>query len=88
MDNSKKVKTSLIQFRINTDLKNKAEEILNQLGLTFSSAYTLFTKAVVNHGKIPFEISIPKETEKSFPYNSENLMNNSSENKVIVNLNE
>lgn len=80
--------TETVQFRIDSELKEKAEEIFNQLGLTFSSAYTLFTKAVVNHGKIPFEISIPKETKKSFPYNSENLMNNSSENKVIVNLNE
>ena len=80
--------SSTIQFRIEPELKKEAEKVFNQLGLTFSSAYTLFTKAVVNHGKIPFEISIPKEKKKSFPYNSENLMDNSSENKVIVNLNE
>lgn len=79
-------KTSLIQFRIDSELKKKAEEIFNQLGLTFSSAYTLFTKAVVNQGKIPFEISIPKDKDIRFPYNSENLIN--SEGKPLVNLNE
>ena len=80
-------KTVLMQFRLDTELKKKAEEVFNQLGLTFSSAYTLFTKAVVNYGKIPFEVSLPKETSKPFPYNSEGLIDN-SENKVIVNLNE
>lgn len=84
---SKKSKTSLVQFRIDSKLKKEAEEILNQLGLTFSSAYTLFTKAVVNYGKIPFEVSLPKEISKPFPYNSEGLIDN-SENKVILNLNE
>lgn len=79
--------TSLIQFRMKSELKRKAEEIFNQLGLTFSSAYILFTQAVVNHGKIPFEVSLPKETKELFPYNSENL-DNSLEGKVIVNLNE
>lgn len=84
---SKKTKTSLVQFRLDKELKKKADEVFNQLGLTFSSAYTLFTKAVVNYGKIPFEVSLPKGTSKSFPYNSESLIND-SENKVIVNLNE
>ena len=80
--------TETIQFRIEPELKKEAEKVFNQLGLTFSSAYTLFTKAVVNQKKIPFEISIPKDATKLFPYNSENLTGNSSEGKVIVNLNE
>ena len=79
-------KSSMIQFRLDSELKEKAEEVFNQLGLTFSSAYILFTQAVVNHRKIPFEVSLPKETTKSFPYNSENLIN--SEGKPLVNLNE
>lgn len=79
-------KSATVQFRIEPELKEKAEEVFNQLGLTFSSACTLFTKAVVNRGKIPFEISISKGKDVRFPYNSENLIN--SEGKSLVNLNE
>ena len=38
------------------NLKKEAAEILEDMGLNFSSAYTIFTKALVRQRRIPFEI--------------------------------
>ena len=45
-----------------TNLKEQSEEIFKKLGLTMTSAFTIFAQSVVNHRKIPFEISLPEET--------------------------
>jgi DNA-damage-inducible protein J len=39
------------------DLKRQAELLFSDMGLSMTSAFTLFTKAVVHQGKIPFEIT-------------------------------
>ena len=57
-----KAATSMVQFRMDTNLKEQSEEIFKKLGLTMTSAFTIFAQSVVNHRKIPFEISLPEET--------------------------
>ena len=57
-----KAATSMVQFRMDTNLKEQSEEIFKKLGLTMTSAFTIFAQAVVNHRIIPFEISLPEET--------------------------
>jgi len=37
-------------------LKKQAESIFEEMGMNMTTAYTVFTKAVVRSGKIPFEI--------------------------------
>jgi len=60
-------KTSTIRARIEPDLKNKAEHIFKQLGLTTTQAITLFYKQVELNKGLPFNIAIPnKETRKTF----------------------
>lgn len=50
-----------INIRIDADLKKSAEELFNDLGLTMSSAITMFLKCAVNNDGIPFAVrrSIP-----------------------------
>ncbi|MGF2384817.1 type II toxin-antitoxin system RelB/DinJ family antitoxin [Lentilactobacillus otakiensis] len=49
-------KKETVSVRIDPDLKKQTEKMLDSMGLTYSSAITMFSKAIVNEGKIPFEI--------------------------------
>jgi len=54
-------KSSTIRARIEPDLKDKAEHIFHQLGLTTTQAITLFYKQVELKKGLPFDIVIPNE---------------------------
>lgn len=60
-------KTSTIRARVEPDLKDKAEHIFKQLGLTTTQAITLFYKQVELKQGLPFDVAIPnKITRKTF----------------------
>lgn len=46
-----------ITIRMDEDLKKQAEALFDDMGLNMTTAFTIFTKAVVRQQKIPFEIS-------------------------------
>ena len=46
-----------INVRIDDDLKTRAEALFSDLGLTMSTAFTLFVRQSVRQGGIPFEIT-------------------------------
>lgn len=48
--------TTSITIRMDENLKKKAETLFEDMGLNMTTAFTIFTKAVVRQGKIPFEI--------------------------------
>jgi len=52
-------KTSVISARIDPELKGRAENIFNQLGITASQAITLFYKQVELQRGLPFIVKIP-----------------------------
>ena len=61
--------TSNINVRVSTELKQSAEELFEDLGLSMSAAITLFLKNAVNSNSIPFEIkryTPASEAEDSF----------------------
>ena len=51
-----KIQTSL---RIDKDALSDAKDILNEVGMNFSEAVNIFTKMIVKHKGLPFEIKIP-----------------------------
>ena len=51
-----KVQTSL---RIDKNSLLDAKEILNEVGMNFSEAVNIFTKMIVKHKGLPFEVKIP-----------------------------
>lgn len=55
-------KSSSISARIDPDIKQSAERIFHQLGLTASQAITLFYKQVELRKGIPFPVELPNET--------------------------
>lgn len=52
-------KSANLYARIEPDLKENAEAILNVLGISASIAITMFYKQIVMHNGIPFELKIP-----------------------------
>jgi DNA-damage-inducible protein J len=48
---------SHIQIRISNEDKQEVREILESMGLTYSSAIKLFFKKVVQEKKLPFQIA-------------------------------
>ena len=53
-----------VNIRIDEDLKQEFDSLCKDLGLTMTTAFTVFAKAVVRWQKIPFEIAkdIPNKT--------------------------
>ena len=48
--------TTNINVRVDTELKQSAETLFNDLGLNMSSAITMFLKSAISHDGIPFEV--------------------------------
>lgn len=48
--------TANINIRVDKELKASAEELFNDLGLTMTSAVTMFLKSAVSYEGIPFEV--------------------------------
>ena len=53
-------KTDTLHIRIESKVKQKAEETLNELGLSIADAVNVFLKQVILNDGIPFEIRKPK----------------------------
>jgi len=48
--------TTSVTFRIDTNLKEKAENLFDEMGLNMTTALVAFVKVVVREGKMPFEL--------------------------------
>ncbi len=55
-------KSATVRARIEPDLKGKAEQIFERLGLSTTQAITLFYRQVEVQNGLPFDIVIPNET--------------------------
>lgn len=50
--------TSLVQTRIDPDVKERASEVLDKLGLTVSDAVRILLTRTANEGALPFELLV------------------------------
>ncbi len=58
-----------VNIRMDAELKNNLDQLCNELGMTISTAVTIFAKAMVRKGGIPFDVRIDvpnKETLEAF----------------------
>jgi DNA-damage-inducible protein J len=58
------VKTTTARARIRPDIKNEAESILHELGLSVSTAFDLFYRQIIMNRGLPFDVRIPNETTR------------------------
>lgn len=49
---------TLINLRIDEDIKKSMEEICKELGITMSAAFNIFARKMIREKRIPFEVSI------------------------------
>ena len=57
--------TSLVQVRIDEDLKTQATAIYDKLGMDLSSAVRIFLKRSVMVNGVPFDMTLPKQEYKA-----------------------
>lgn len=48
-------------IRMDSNLKKQFDEICNELGLSSSTAFTIFAKTVVREQRIPLSLELPKK---------------------------
>ncbi|MCI5791565.1 MAG: type II toxin-antitoxin system RelB/DinJ family antitoxin [Clostridiales bacterium] len=53
--------TTTVNVRMDKELKQNAEHILSQIGLSSTEAIKLFYKQVELNGGLPFEIKLPEK---------------------------
>ena len=70
--------TANINIRVDTELKQAAEELFDDLGLSMSSAITMFLKSAVKYDGIPFEVkrNTPNAKTKAALDEYEEMKNN------------
>jgi DNA-damage-inducible protein J len=59
------LKTATISARVKPELKARAEQIFDELGLTSTEAITLFLKQVEIHRGLPFTVRLPGYTAQT-----------------------
>ena len=52
-------KTANLYARIEPDVKEQAENVLETLGISVSSAINMFYKQIILHKGIPFDVTLP-----------------------------
>ena len=56
--------STLVQFRVDTELKNEASGIFEQLGLDLPTAFRIFLKRSVDERGIPFDMRISQTSRQ------------------------
>lgn len=54
-------KTATARALIDPEIKNEAEVILKELGLSVSKSFELFYRQIIAHRGLPFDMNIPNE---------------------------
>ena len=57
--------TTNLNVRIDADLKKQSEDIFNELGLTMSTALTVFLRQTVRSRGIPFDMRLNTPNEET-----------------------
>ena len=53
------IKTANVNSRMNVDIKQKAESILDRLGIPRSVAIDMYYRQIIAHNGIPFSVTLP-----------------------------
>ena len=65
--------TALADIEVESSLREKAENILNEIGMTYSQAINLFTNQIILRRAFPVELSVPMQ-DKNLPEDDPELL--------------
>lgn len=68
-----------VTIRVDADLKKQADELFDDLGMSFTTAINIFIKQAIREQRIPFEVrrSVPLYVAE---YNSSQIADDSNKN--------
>lgn len=66
-----------INFRMDEDLKNSVVTVCDEMGMSMSTAFTIFAKTLARERKIPFEVKADTKEQHNDKYIR--MLNNSLE---------
>jgi len=58
------MKTATARARIQPEVKERAEQILHDLGLSVSGAFEIFYRQIILNNGLPFDVQIPNEVTR------------------------
>lgn len=76
-------KTASVFTRVDPQIKEQAESILEQLGISMSTAMEIYLRQIVMHRKIPFEMALPEDKPIALGALPEEQFNELMEQAVI-----
>ena len=60
---------TMINFRMDEELKKSMEDTCRELGMSMTTAFTIFAKKMTREKRIPFDVSVdPFYSEKNMEY--------------------
>ena len=57
--------TTNISIRMDRELKERAEEFFNEVGMNMTTAFNVFIRQTLREGRIPFQISVDRPNEET-----------------------
>ena len=57
--------TTNITIRMDADLKQRADALFDELGLSMSTAFNVFIRQALREGRIPFDISLNRPNSET-----------------------
>ena len=75
---------TLVNVRMDEDIKKSMEETCKELGITMSTAFNIFARKMCREKRIPFEVSIDSFYSKSNIKALKESINQLKEGKVIT----
>lgn len=73
---------AMVNFRMDEDLKKNMEKVCKEMGLSMTSAFTIFATKVSREGRIPFEISVDPFYDRKNMYELEKRIEDIKEGKT------
>ena len=75
---------TLINLRIDEDVKRNMEQICKELGITMSAAFNIFARKMSREKRIPFEVSLDPFYSESNMKAIQESVKQIEEGKIIV----
>lgn len=75
---------TLVNVRMDEDIKKSMEETCKELGITMSTAFNIFARKMCREKRIPFDVSIDPFYSKSNINAIEESIKQLKEGKVII----
>jgi len=75
---------TMINFRMDSELKSSMEKTCSELGLTMTTAFTIFAKKMTREQRIPFDVSVdPFYSQSNINYLKQVVKDIESGNAVL-----